>query len=65
MKRLKPVRDKEDREKPVIGHGYHKRPYQPDEVRYDQKRRKPKKRRKGLMRHLMEEAFDVIEDIFD
>ena len=28
-------------------------------------RRKPAKRRKGLMRHIFEEAFDVIEDIFD
>lgn len=28
-------------------------------------RRKPVKRRKGLMRHILEEAFDVIEDIFD
>lgn len=27
--------------------------------------RKSHKRRKGLMRHLVEEAFDVIEDIFD
>jgi hypothetical protein len=26
---------------------------------------RPQKRRKGLFRHLMEEAFDVIEDIFD
>ncbi|WP_299678875.1 hypothetical protein [uncultured Roseobacter sp.] len=29
------------------------------------KRKKVHKRRKGLMRHLIEEAFDVIEDIFD
>ncbi|MCV3272657.1 hypothetical protein [Roseobacter sinensis] len=29
------------------------------------KRRKHHKRRKGLMRHLIEEAFDVIEDILD
>lgn len=28
-------------------------------------RRRPAKRRKGLMRHILEEAFDVIEDIFD
>ncbi|WP_299826843.1 hypothetical protein [uncultured Roseobacter sp.] len=28
-------------------------------------RRKSYKRRKGFMQHLMEEAFDVIEDIFD
>ncbi|GFE52538.1 hypothetical protein So717_42910 [Roseobacter cerasinus] len=29
------------------------------------KRHKPQKKRKGLMRQLFEEAFDVIEDIFD
>lgn len=28
-------------------------------------RRKSYKRRKGFMHHLLEEAFDVIEDIFD
>ncbi len=28
-------------------------------------RKKKHKRRKGLMRHLIEEAFDVIEDIID
>lgn len=28
-------------------------------------RRKSHKRRKGLMRYLIEEAFDVIEDVFD
>jgi hypothetical protein len=28
-------------------------------------RRKPRKKRKGLLRHLIEEAFDVIEDIID
>ncbi|MGZ2258425.1 hypothetical protein [Roseobacter sp. A03A-229] len=33
--------------------------------RKPKKRRKTYKKRKGLMRHLMEEAFDVIEDIFD
>ncbi|MGC3936494.1 hypothetical protein ACOTTU_01685 [Roseobacter sp. EG26] len=27
--------------------------------------KKYRKRRKGFMQHLMEEAFDVIEDIFD
>ena len=32
---------------------------------YHAPRRKPAKRRKGLMRHILEEAFDVIEDIFD
>jgi hypothetical protein len=29
------------------------------------KKRKPKKKRKGLFSKVMEEAFDVIEDIFD
>ncbi|MEP2640526.1 hypothetical protein [Roseobacter sp.] len=38
------------------------RPHRPSK---SQKRRKPPKKRKGLMRHLFEEAFDVIEDIFD
>lgn len=28
-------------------------------------RKKYKKKRKGLMKHFFEEAFDVIEDIFD
>jgi hypothetical protein len=32
---------------------------------YNPPRRKYAKKRKGLMRHLIEEAFDVIEDIFD
>ncbi len=31
----------------------------------DRPRRKYTKKRKGLMHHLIEEAFDVIEDIFD
>ena len=32
---------------------------------HDEPRRKPKKRRRSLMSKVFEEAFDVIEDIFD
>jgi hypothetical protein len=38
--------------------------YQPKRA-YKPKKTKYKKRRKGLFRHIVEEAFDVIEDIFD
>ena len=45
------------------GHGL------PREDRHDSSkkhnRKKHKKRRKGLMRDIFEEAFDVLEDIFD
>lgn len=33
--------------------------------KYHKPPKKYRKKRKGLVRHLMEEAFDVIEDIFD
>ena len=33
--------------------------------KYDRSRTKYRKKRKGLMRNLIEEAFDVIEDILD
>ncbi len=32
---------------------------------YERARPKYRKKRKGLMRHLLEEAFDIIEDIID
>ncbi|MEL7150111.1 MAG: hypothetical protein AAGK71_05225 [Pseudomonadota bacterium] len=35
------------------------------EVRYDTKRRKKKKKTKSLSRRFMEEVFDVAEDLFD
>lgn len=35
------------------------------EERRKRKSVRPPKRRKGLMKHLFEEAFDIIEDIFD
>lgn len=38
---------------------------QRDARREDLHRRKPVKRRKGLLRKVFEEAFDVLEDIFD
>lgn len=34
-------------------------------TRYDAPHRRARKKRKGMMRHLLEEAFDVLEDIFD
>lgn len=45
------------------GHGLPPQDRKGDAARYA--RKKPKKRRKGLMRDLFEEAFDVLEDIFD
>lgn len=36
-----------------------------DRNSYSAPRSKVRKKRKGLMRHIIEEAFDVIEDIFD
>lgn len=50
-----PVR--QDRAAPPSDRSVPQRPVAP--------RKKPKKRRKGLLRKLAEEAFDVIEDIFD
>ena len=57
LKMLKPLR-KQDSE--LVGRARVAAPQR--EVR---KKRKPKKKRKGLFSKVMEEAFDVIEDIFD
>lgn len=49
-------------------HGHHPAPTSPQgwqEDRQDPRRRKRRKRRKGLLREMFEEAFDVLEDIFD
>lgn len=40
-------------------------PRGPQEDRDDPRRRKRRKRRKGMLREIFEEAFDVLEDIFD
>jgi hypothetical protein len=44
---------------PAPGHGRSSEPWQ------DPRPARPKRRRKGLMRKVFEEAFDLIEDIFD
>jgi hypothetical protein len=41
-----------------VAHGWH-------EDRHDPRKRKRRKPRKGLLREVFEEAFDVLDDIFD
>jgi DNA-directed RNA polymerase subunit RPC12/RpoP len=42
----------------AVAHGWH-------EDRHDPRKRKRRKPRKGLLREIFEEAFDVLDDIFD
>lgn len=64
MKRLalepEPVRKRVEKSKPAISH-------RPAPKRFEQSYKKPKKRkrRKSALRWFIEEAKDVIEDIFD
>lgn len=65
MKRLRSDARSEDHRKSYPP--AHTNPYKRSKKdEYDAQRRKyRKKKRKGLMHHFIEEAFDVIEDIFD
>ncbi|MFZ7093110.1 hypothetical protein [Primorskyibacter sp. 2E233] len=45
--------------------GWHGAPHAPQERKGHPERRRKKKSRKGLARSIFEEAFDLIEDIFD
>lgn len=65
MKRLKSDDAARSDRKEVLGHGKHKRPYATPEPKKYHSRKRPRKRRKSLMRYVLEEAIDVIEDIFD
>ncbi|MEM9575962.1 MAG: hypothetical protein AAF999_02995 [Pseudomonadota bacterium] len=64
MKKLRQTASPKKPQKSYV-HETHKPPMRAKYERYQKPRKKYRKKRKGLMRHLIEEAFDVIEDIFD
>ncbi len=63
MKRLKRAEKPRNPSKP--GYEYSKGTKKKHKLRDQAFDRKPRKKRKGMMRHLLEEAFDVLEEIFD
>lgn len=66
MKRLR--KEGKSSRKSREGASYDYGPYQtPKKHKHyaERPRHKPRKKRKGLMRYFVEEAFDVLEDIFD
>ena len=67
MKRLKADTGQREVEKPVLGHGMHKRPYREPQAEAPNtyRRRKRYKKRKSLMHRIMKEIIDVVDDIID
>lgn len=62
MKALRPVEKRRGDRELVRGPVHRK---YVEDVHGPAKRKRPKKRRKSVMKRVFEEAFDVLEDIFD
>ena len=65
MKWLKPPKADKPKKASRPTPAPHGRDFSREDWRDDGRRRKKKKKRKGLWKKAMEEAFDLVEDIFD